>query len=167
MMTEADQLKKIKDGLAHWCQANKGSVHVAHDLPHLVKILGEAAGAPRVGLLVVGEDPRNPDYSDVEGRMDRKFWVAVSRGYTLESYAGKSILEGVAGGKPMFELVAGVRRAIRELRFDIEEEPIPYYRGYGLLNFEGVTLDAVRLEFIICSEIGEEIEEPFDQPDGN
>ncbi len=158
MMTEEDQLNCIKDGLGDWCKANGGSVHIAHDIPHLVKILGEASGSPRAGLLIVDEQPRNAEWSDVEGRMDRKFWVAISRGYSLENYAGKSLVEGIAGGKPMYELLRTARCAVRKLRFDVEDELKPYYHGYGLLNIEGVSLDAYRLEFVICSEVDEEID---------
>lgn len=162
-MTEEAQLKQLQLGLQAWATANKGTVHIAHDVPHLFRILGDNPGLPRIGILLVEEKPRNEQFSDVESRMDRKFWVAISRGYTLERYAGKSLVDGVAGGLPMFTLLRNVRDAIRSLRFDMADEPVAYYHGYELLTFEGITLDAYRLEFVICTENNIEVD-PVNDP---
>ena len=151
-MTEEQQLKKIAAGLAEWAQRNGGSVHVAHDHMHLLKILGGNPGTARIGILVAGETPRNDTYSDIETRMDRKFWIAISRGWSLEAYAGKSLVEGIAGGPPLFQLLREAKAAIRQLRFDCADEPTPYYKGYELLTFEGVTLDAYRIEIVVTSD---------------
>ena len=150
-----DQVKLILAGLGDWAKAYQGSVHLAHDVPHLFKILGDNPGAPRAGVLVVSEKSRNETFSDVEGRVDRKIWVAISRGYTLESYRGKSLVEGIAGGKPMFELIEAARDMIRALEFNETDETAPYYGGFELLTFEGVTMDAYRLEFGIVGDTGD------------
>lgn len=154
-MTIAEQLKFIAAGLAAWGKENSGSVKIAHDVPHLFKILGEAPGAARAAILFAGETTRNERFAEIEGRVDRKFWIAFSRGYTLESYAGKSLVDGVAGGKPMFDLIEEGRTVLRLLRFEGTDEPVPYYKSTELLTFEGVTLDAYRVEIEVAADIGD------------
>lgn len=158
-MTIAEQLLQLQAGLAGWCKENGGTVKIAHDVPHLFKILGDSPGTARVAILFAGEKIRDEVFSDVTGRVDRKFWIAFSRGYTLENYPGKSLVEGVAGGKPMFDLIEEGRTALRLVRFEDTDEPIPYYKSTELLTFEGVTLDAYRIEVEVCAETGNNLDE--------
>lgn len=160
-MTIAEQLQQIVAGLAAFAQENKAQVKIAHDVPHLFKILGDGPGACRVAILFAGEVCRGDGiHRDISGRVDRKFWVAFSRGYTLESYSGKSLVEGVAGGKPMFDLIEEGRTALRLIAFTGTDEPIPYYNGTELLTFEGVTLDAYRVEIEVAADIGNNLDNP-------
>ncbi len=159
-MTIEQDINVISAGLADWVQKNGGSIHVAHDVPHMYRLLAGAAGKACLAVLFVGEKPRNETYSDIEGRCDRRYWIAISRGYTLESYAGKSLIEGVAGGKPMFVLLSTLKAAIRKLRFDSNAEPVPYFQGIELLTFEGITLDAYREEIVVGSDDGDILPNP-------
>ena len=152
-MNIADQIKLISQALAPWAQSEKGSVKIAHDVPHLFKLLGENAGVVRSAILFAGEKPRNPEYSDVIGRVDREYWIAFSRGYTLESYAGKSLVDGIAGGRPMFDLIEDARTILRTATLSDTEELLPYYHGTELLTFEGVTLDAYRIKLVIAADV--------------
>ena len=152
----------IQNGLATWAQLHGGTIHIAHDASHLFRLLGDNPGAARIGILLHSEKPRNETFSDVETRMDRHFWVCVSRGYTLELFPGKSLTQGVAGGKPMFVLVREAAEALRALRFDAAGEPQPYYLGYELLTFEGVSLDAYKIAIAIASELQAEVVTPTD-----
>jgi hypothetical protein len=151
-MTIREDIEKIQAGMGNWAKLNKGSVHFAHDVPHLFKLLGETPGAPRAGILFVSEVPRDEENSDVTSRVDRKYWIAVSRGYSLESYAGKSLVAGIAGGKPMFDLIAEAGTAVRRCRFDANGESRPYYKGTELLTFEGITMDAYRIEIVVAAD---------------
>ena len=155
-MSEADQLAKIQAGLAGWCKANGGKVHIAHDLDHLLLILNGAPKVPTIGLYVSGEKPRNAEMADVESRMDRTIWVVLMRGYELEQYPGKSLVDNYAGGKPLFDLLRAAKRAIHGLRFDADDEPIPYYHGYEQISIPGVKVDAYKLIFVICTEDGDD-----------
>jgi len=143
----------IKEGLNDWAKKYSGSVHIANDVPHLFKLLGESPGAPRIGILFAGETVRNEHDSDVSRRVDRKFWIAVSRGYSLQAWQGKSLVDGIAKGAPMFDLVEDARNSVLNVSFDIEAEPTPYYRGIELLNFGGVTLDCYRIEIAVGADI--------------
>ena len=155
-MTEEQQLQHIAAALADWARRHGGTVHLAHDRLHLLKILGAQPGAPRVGILFAGETPRHEQYADLTNRVDRRFWIGLSRGWTLESYPGKSLVESTAGGAPLLQLLREVRTALRALRFTAASEPIPYYQGCELLTFEGHTLDAYRLEIIVASDLSAE-----------
>ena len=76
-MTIAEQLQQIVAGLAAFAQENKAQVKIAHDVPHLFKILGDGPGACRVAILFAGEVCRGDGiHRDISGRVDRKFWVA-------------------------------------------------------------------------------------------
>lgn len=159
-MTIAQQLTILVSGLEEWARENKASVKIAHDVPHLFKILGDSPGSVRVAVLFAGETIRDEKFADVIGRVDRKFWVAFSRGYNLENYPGKSLVEGLAGGQAMFDLVESGRQALRDLRFEDTDEPVPYFKSIELLTFEGVTLDAYRVEIELAADIGDNIDEP-------
>jgi len=155
----AAQIKLISQALAPWAQSEKGSVKIAHDVPHLFKLLGENAGVVRAAILFAGEKPRNAEYSDVIGRVDREYWIAFSRGYTLESYAGKSLVDGIAGGRPMFDLIEDARTVLRTAELSDTDELLPYYHGTELLTFEGVTLDAYRIKLVIAADVEVDQEE--------
>ncbi len=152
-MTIRENILAIQAGLQTWAQANAGSVHIANDVPHLFKLLGEAPGAPRIGILFAGETIRDEANADVTSRVDRKFWIACSRGFSLQAYPGKSLVEGIAKGRPMFDLIEDAREAVRCVRFDVAGESIPYYKGIELLNFEGITLDCYRIEISVTADI--------------
>ena len=153
----ADDIRLIQTGLANWAQAYQGSVKIAHDVPHLFKLLGENPGSVRAAILFAGETIRDENFSDVTSRVDRKYWIAFSRGYTLEAYAGKSLVDGIAGGQPLFLVIESARDQLRLLRFNQTDENIPYYKSIELLTFEGVTLDAYRLEIVVCADIGDNL----------
>jgi hypothetical protein len=136
-------------------------VKIAHDVPHLFTILGENPGAARAAILFSGEKIRCDEAnSDVSGRVDRRYWIAISRGYTLESYAGKSLVEGIAGGKPMFDLLEEARTALRLMRQTDIDEAVPYYKGIELLTFEGITTDVYRIELELAADIGDNLNMP-------
>ena len=157
-MTIADQMNLITKGLADWAKTNGGSVKIANDIPHLFTIRGANPGAPRAAVLFAGETPRNAEL-DLLGRVDRKFYVAVSRGRGFKLNQGESLTEGVAGGKPMFVLVEEAREVLRSLRLsDLDDEPEPYYRGIDLLTFEGVTTDCLRIEIQIAAQIPDQVD---------
>jgi hypothetical protein len=153
----ADDIKVIQVALADWAASNQGSVKLAHDVPHLFKLLGENPGGVRAAILFAGETIRDETYSDVTSRVDRKYWIAFSRGYTLESYAGKSLIDGIAGGPPLFQVIEAARDSLRLARFTQTDEDIVYYKGIELLTFEGVTLDAYRIEIAVCADIGQNL----------
>jgi len=155
----ADDIQIIQAGLADWATTNQGSVKIAHDVPHLFKLLGENPGGVRAAILFAGETIRDETFADVTSRVDRKYWIAFSRGYTLESYAGKSLVEGVAGGKPLFQVIEAARDSLRLCRFTQTDEDIAYFKSIELLTFEGVTLDAYRIEIVVCADIGNNLSE--------
>lgn len=154
-MTTSDQIKAIIASLEDWRKQYNGSVKIAHDVPHLFKLLGESPGSVRAAILFVGDNARDDHNSDIVGRVDRKFWIAFSRGYNLESYAGKSLVDGIAGGDPMFEVIDAAKDPIRKLRIGTEDEPLPFYKSTTLLTFEGVTLDAYRIEIEVTADEGD------------
>lgn len=163
-MTEIQQLEALKKVLEPLTRQYGGSVHVAHDQLHLFKILGETPGAPRWGLYLAGETPRNADRADIEVRLDRKFWVCLSRGYDLESYPGKSLTEGIAGGSPLFEILRATKLALRGQIIGTPDEPVPYYLGYEVFTFEGMKLDAYKLTLTIATD---DLTDPVSEPDPN
>ena len=152
-MNIKDQFGVILTGLAEFGTRFKCPVTVAHDQTHLVQIMTGAAGAARIGILVLRETPRNETYADVVGLLDRKFWICISRGYLLESFPGKALTEGYAGGPALYDLVDDLVCAVRALRFDAPE-PVPYYLGFEQLTIADVKLDAYALTIQIASDRG-------------
>lgn len=154
-MTVQEQTQAIVAGLQPWCREFKGSVHIAHDLNHLFKILGENPGSVRAGVLWVGDATRDDLNADVVGRCDNRFWIGFTRSYSLEAYPGKSLVEGIAGGGPMFLIIKSAKDRIRRLRIGTDDEPMPFYKFTDLFTVEGVTLDAYRMEIMVTSEDGD------------
>jgi hypothetical protein len=154
-MTIAEQIKGIIAALADWQKQFGGSVKIAHDVPHLVKILGENPGAVRAAVLFAGETIRDDRNADVIGRVDRKFWIAFSRGYVLESYAGKSLVEGIEGKPALFDIIDAAIAPLRRATLGTDDEPVPYYKGVELLTFQDMTLDAMRIEIEVAADRGD------------
>jgi hypothetical protein len=152
-MTIDGQTKLLLKALEPWAAANAGSIKVANDKPHLFQLLGTSPGAPRAAVYFVEEKPRSKKFNDIAGRVDRKFWVCVSRGRGFNAELGRSLTEGVAGGKPMFILVEEAREEVRGIRQEDIDEARPYYRGTQPIELEGATVDAYYIEIILAADI--------------
>ena len=152
-MTIKEQMRLLEKALEPWAVANAGSVKVANDKPHLFQLLGTSPGAPRAAVYFVEERPRSKKFDDIAGRVDRKFWVCISRGRGFNAELGKSLTEGVAGGKPMFILVEEAREEVRAARQDDIDETRPYYKGTYPIDLEDATVDAYYLEVVLAAEI--------------
>ena len=152
-MTIKEQMWLLLKTLEPWAAANAGSVKVANDKPHLFQLLGASPGAPRAAVYFVEERPRSRRFDDVVGRVDRKFWICISRGRGFNADPGKSLTEGVAGGKPMFVLVEEAREEARGARQDDIDESRPYYQGTYPIHLEDATVDAYYIEVVLAADI--------------
>jgi hypothetical protein len=132
-------------------------VKVANNKPLLFQILGASPGAPRAAIFFVNEIPRS-QFADVGGKMDRNFWVVVSRGIGFNPEAGMSLTEGVAGGRPMFELAEEAREIVRGIRLEDQgpDDNKPVYKGIFPIEFEGVTVDALYVDFTLSADTPEQ-----------
>lgn len=147
-MTIAEQLQFVRDQLQPWAVEVKGRVEIAADAIHLLGLLATAPGAPRVVILFDAEDRRG-EYEEL-GRVDRKFMVVVSRGRGFALDPGQSLTTGVAGGRPLYDLVEQAREMIRGLVFDRETtEGIPNYTGTVRFTLEENAVDAYQINFSI------------------
>jgi hypothetical protein len=152
-MTIKEQMKLLEEALLPWAAANAGMVKVANDKPHLFQLLGTSPGAPRAAVYFVEERPRSRRFDDIAGRVDRKFWVCVSRGRGFNAELGKSLTEGVAGGKPMFILLEEAREEVRGTRQEDIDETRPYYKGTYPIDLEGAAVDAYYIEVVLAADI--------------
>ena len=151
-MTVADQIKILIASLEAWAKATGSTVKLANDLPSMFNQLGENPGAGRAVILWAGETPRTELHSDVESRMDQKYWIAISRGRGLNADRSKSLTEGVGGGLPMFQLIQMARKAVRNAELGPDDELLPFYKGTELMAFEGVTTDCYRIEITAATD---------------
>src|SRR6516162_4369521 len=115
-MTIAAQLKQIRDTFDAWARGNSGTVAVASDPYHIAYLLVTGPGATKCAIMCHGEHKRG-EYEE-SGMVDRVFWVVISRGKGMKVEPGASLTEGVAGGKPIFDLLEEAREIIRALSFD-------------------------------------------------
>jgi hypothetical protein len=152
-MNIKEQIRLLEKALEPWAAANAGSVKVANDKLHLFQLLGASPGAPRAAVYFVEERPRSRRFDDMAGRVDRKFWICVSRGRGFNAALGKSLTEGVAGGKPMFALVEEAREEVRGVRQDDIDETRPYYKGTYPINLEDATVDAYYVEVALAADV--------------
>ena len=152
-MTIAEQIRLLLEALEPWAASNGGSVKVANDKPHLFQLLGANPGAPRAAVYFVEERPRSRRFDDIAGRVDRTFWICVSRGRGFNAALGKSLTDGVAGGKPMFVLVEEAREEARGVRQADIDETRPYYKGTYPIEMEDAKVDAYYVELVLAAEI--------------
>jgi hypothetical protein len=157
-MTIDGQTKLLLKALEPWTADNGGSVKVANDKPHLFQILGAAPGAPRAAVYFVEERPRSRNFGDVAGKVDRKFWICVSRGRGFGAELGKSLTEGVAGGKPMFVLCEEARELARGVRLEDQtaDDNRPVYKGVFPIEFKEAAVDAYSIELTLAADIPEQ-----------
>lgn len=152
-MTIKEQMRLLERALEPWAAANAGSVKLANDKPHLFQLLGASPGAPRAAVYLVEERARSRRFNDVAGRVDRKFWICISRGRGFNAELGKSLTEGVAGGKPMFVLVEEAREEVRGVRQEDIDETRPYYKGTHPIDLKDATVDAYYIEVVLAADI--------------
>ena len=151
-MKISEQLKAVRDALADWAREHGGQVFVAADPYHLVTLLRETPKAIRCVVMFHGETKRG-DYEE-RGAVDRTFWVVCTRGQGLKLEPGASLVDGVAGGLPLFDLVEEARQIIRGIQFSADTtEVTPNYLGVEPFSTEGYLVDAYRLEFSIGTQL--------------
>lgn len=151
-MTIGEQLAFVRDGLTIWAAEVKARVEIAADPVHLLGLLATSPGAPRVVVMFDAEEKRG-EYEE-NGRVDRRFIVVVSRGRGFKLDPGDALLEGVAGGRPLYDLVEYARENIRTLVFDRETtEGIPNYLATRRLQLEELNVDAYQIEFSIGTQL--------------
>jgi hypothetical protein len=157
-MTIEGQTKLLLKALEPWAADNGGNIKVASDKVHLFQILGASPGAPRAAVYFAGEKSRSKHFKDIAGKVDRKFWVCISRGRGFSAELGKSLTEGVAGGKPMFVLLEQAREEVRAVRLSDQEDDDSraVYRGTYPIEFEVATVDAYYLEILLAADIPEQ-----------
>jgi len=152
-MNIAEQMEFLLKAVGPWAKQNGGSVKVANDKPHLFELLGAAPGAPRAAVYFVEEIARG-NFTDITGKVDRRYWICISRGRGFNAALGKSLTEGVAGGKPMFVLCEEAREMARGVRLpdQTDDDTRPVYRGIFPIEFEGATVDAYYVEITLAAD---------------
>ncbi len=154
-MTIAEQLNFIADALKPWAEETKTRIEIALDPLHVIGLISTAPGAARVILMFDGEDKRGE--FEESGRVDRKFLLVVSRGRGLTLQPGDALTQGVAGGKPLYDLIEEAREMVRALRFD-EAETIPNYLATRRLTLGDNLVDAYQIEFSIGTQLPEQLQ---------
>lgn len=154
-MTISGQAKLILKALLDNSLETGGRAFIAADPIDCIERLRMKPGVASAALLWHAEDTR-----DLEclGRVDETWKVVVSRGRSMKIQAGESLIEGAAGGGPMFDLVESVRDKVLALRLPAEdgmdgEELAPVYRGAGPFEVNGILLDAVEIRFSLAHQI--------------
>lgn len=151
-MTIGEQLQFIQQQLRPWADDTKGRLEIAADPVHLLGLLAVSPGAARIVILFDGEEKRG-EYEET-GRVDRKFLVTVSRGRGFKLDPGDALIEGAAGGKPLYDLVEEGRELVRALVFDRETtEGMPDYKATRRVQLEELTVDAYQIEFTIGTQL--------------
>lgn len=151
-MTIGEQLQQIKTSFDTWAKQSKAKVQIASDFVHLVSLLTTSPGDLRVLILFDSEIKRG-DYEET-GRVDRKFLFVLSRGKSFRMDTGSALLEGSAGGQPLYDLIEEAREVGRLIRFSAETtEEIPNYQGASRLQIDGIITDSHQLEFSIGTQL--------------
>ena len=154
-MKISEQLEAFLAVLGDWAKQYGGVAKVAGDKSQLIALLSQKPGAPRVAIVFISEVPRgeiNPEDMD---RVDREFWIIVSRGQGFKQDAGDSLTKGAGGGPPMFDLVEEARDVARGVQLDpaTTERPV-VYGGMESFDPEASQSDAYAIKVKIGTDIG-------------
>lgn len=151
-MTIREQIKLVEKSLTPWVRKNGGVLSIASDIYELCTLLQQSPKAMRVVIMWKSQDKRGA-YEEM-GAVDREFWVVVSRGSGMALKPGANLVEGVAGGRPMFDLIDELVTEIRKLSFaPATTEGTPDYRGTEPFSFEGYLTDAMKNTFTIGTQL--------------
>lgn len=151
-MTIASQLKQIRDAAQAWAEPLSGSAEIARDIIHLFALLGTRPGG-FVAVCAFRSEEKRGEFEEAS-MVDRKFWIVLSFGQSMRIDKGEALVSGAAGGKPIFELVEGLRdQVIRQLQFDpaTTEVTVDYKSALPFEIPEGLLIDAYTLEFTLGS----------------
>ena len=114
-MKLSTQLKRLQADLQEWASAQGGSAAIAGDPVHLWQLLQTKPGAVRAVVLWVSDDPRGEHRES--GVAERSFTVVISRGRGFTLDRSTSLVDGAAGGAPLFDLVEEARDVLRGIAF--------------------------------------------------
>jgi hypothetical protein len=135
-----------------WAVGEALKVHIAQDPFHAVYLLTMTPQSGAVIAMFESETKRG-EFEEA-GEVDRTFRVIITRGRGMKLEPGASLTDGVAGGKPMFELVEALVAVVRALEFDpVTTETHVNYRETKPFTMEGYTLDAYQVEFSIGCQL--------------
>lgn len=149
-MSIKDQLIQLRTLFTAWAQADKHVVAIASSLADLINKLQETPGSCQVIIMFHREDKREP--FEESGMVDRFFWVSIASPQGLKADPAARLIEGQAGGKPLYEICESARdEVIRKTSFsNVTTEVTPDYKGMQPLTVGDTTAtDVIRLEFCI------------------
>lgn len=146
-MTIKEQIKAVVTALNGWARDKGGRAVPASGPVHVLELLREKPGGVTAAVLFDSEDPRG-DFSEV-GKVDRGFKVILSRGKGFRIETGENLVEGSAGGAPLYDLVEEAREIVRAIEFTSEdpEDAAVEYKGIGPFEVSGFVLDAYEIRF--------------------
>lgn len=152
-MTIGETISQTRDTLATWAEGQGGSAEIARDIVHLYALVRIKPGGFRVIVHFLGEEKRGT--FEEAGQVDRKFWVVISFGQSLQLDKGDALIHGQAGGRPLFDLAEEVREQIRAISFDPSTtEETPDLRSITPFAIPSdVLLDAYTIEFWIGCQL--------------
>ncbi len=145
-MTIAEQLTLIKDGLAEWEQAHKGTVSITSDLRHMWKMAGTGSETTQLMLVYFGEVPMGDvDTRGVLGRVKRQFNAMLVRGRGFSAERGDSIALFTA-------IIEDARDTIRGLH-GLSAEPPVEVDSIKPIFVQDAPTDSYLIEFSISTDI--------------
>lgn len=165
-MRIAQQAELIKAHFVPWMEQLGGAVYIASDLVHLYKLAANTTQSPRLAVFFEGEVCSRGDdsVSAYLGRVDRSWWVMVSRGRGFNAERGDSLTKTVQNSPPLYTLVEQARDIIRTM-LDVSVELPVDYKGIEPVpaRSEQEIVDAYLIKFMLASDLPV----PQAEPEGN
>ena len=155
MPTTAANLRFLQSSLKQWADDHGGTVEIAADIVHLFALLSIKPGGFRVGLKAKGEDKRG-ELEEV-GFVDRKYWVCLSFGQSMQLNKGQAMVKGPGGGEAWGDIIDSCRDWLRGLSFEPTTTEVgPNYTGWHELIeiHPDFLVDGVYIEFTIGQMLG-------------
>ena len=151
-MSTKSNLIFLREALTQWAKARQGTCAITADLLDVFGMLSTKPGGFRVLIKAKGEDPRDIEEAPM---FDRRYWVYLSYGRSMQYNPGDAWVKGPSGGEAWADLIDSCVAWIRGLTFDPDTtEGNPNYRGWKdvVEVHPGFLVDGIVIEFTIGCE---------------
>lgn len=164
-MTISEQAILIRDALQDWTKDSGGKSFLASSLAHMWETAYAKTDSLRIIVVYMGEQIRGEfGIAALEGRVDRQWAVAVTRGRGFAADAQTNLTETVQNAPPLFELVDEAVDICRTIVPDADtcERPIDF-KGVRTMQSLNPQIDGYLIEFSIGTQRDQLVEVPDDQ----
>lgn len=144
----------LKGNIENFAQSRGGVVTIASNVRDMWETAFKSSEKPRIIIAYAGEQIRGEfSVAALIHRVDRDWFVAVTRGRTFTVPRGKGLTESVQNAEAFYDVVEAVRDLIRT-SVSITEELQPDFKAIRPMDLgNGLVVDGYVIEFSTANDL--------------